>query len=385
MISRLQGVICIMLKSVNLLLPQDLCIDDFKKSISFISKDIVSYLIEDNMLKLELTDDADTDFIQDRVQSMMKKFVSLQQTNSPLFEQIDNRDYLGRSEIFKHQQIQVIAPGSICLHNKAAKLYDFFDETFSQMALQIGAAIEHYPVLLPVEAYRKTGYLRTSPQYSMFCCNAIEDMFLLEKINKSENLSEFLSEPNLALSPAACFHTYCSHENHTLQKETVYTFNQNVFRNEGRLNWDDFGRLRDYHVREIVFLGSDAFVRTKKDKILELVIAFLQEIELNAKIFIAHDPFVIPKMQKFKKVQIQEGNKYELQIYYASEKSLAAASFNVHGTAFTQPFNIKVEKVDAAVTGCIGFGLERWVLAFIAQYGWDEYKWPEIIQNFMKG
>ena len=32
------------------------------------------------------------------------------------------------------------------------------------------------------------------------------------------------------------------------------------------------------------------------------------------------------------------------------------------------------------VTGCIGFGIERFVLSFLSQYSEDEEKWPENIR-----
>lgn len=81
---------------------------------------------------------------------------------------------------------------------------------------------------------------------------------------------------------------------------------------------------------------------------------------------------------------MQEGSKYELLLKYSSKKSIAVASFNIHGTAFTQPFNIKIKNIETPVTGCAGFGIERWVLAFIAQYGWDDNQWPLIIKEYIK-
>ena len=33
------------------------------------------------------------------------------------------------------------------------------------------------------------------------------------------------------------------------------------------------------------------------------------------------------------------------------------------------------------VTGCIGYGLERFVLAFLAQYGDNIDKWPAMVRN----
>ena len=103
-----------------------------------------------------------------------------------------------------------------------------------------------------------------------------------------------------------------------------------------------------------------------------------------AKVCVAFDPFIIPKMQKFKKIQKSEELKYEIRLNCSNEHEISVASFNLHGSAFTSPFNIKIANIDNTVTGCIGFGLERWVIAFISQFGIDINNWPDEIKNAYK-
>ena len=57
--------------------------------------------------------------------------------------------------------------------------------------------------------------------------------------------------------------------------------------------------------------------------------------------------------------------------------------FCLHGTAFTHPFDISMKESEA-VTGCIGYGLERFVLAFLSQYGENVETWPEVIRAAYK-
>ncbi|RGS75429.1 hypothetical protein DWX71_10645 [Ruminococcus bromii] len=250
-----------------------------KKCIPFVSLDIQSYKILGDSLELKLNEDSDVPLVQRNTENAIKKFVSRPEVNYTLYktENENKRDYC--DEVIDNKNIVALSDGSISLHEKAAILFDFFDQNLEDMALQIGAKIEHYPTMLPVEEYRKTGYLKTSPQYSIFCCNAIEDFSQLEKLHASNSceLKSLISEPRDSLSPAACFHTYCSHKNETFEaacfhtycshknetfeESTIYTFNQAVFRNEGRFNWQDFGRLKDYHVREVVFLGNEKFCK----------------------------------------------------------------------------------------------------------------------------
>lgn len=77
-------------------------------------------------------------------------------------------------------------------------------------------------------------------------------------------------------------------------------------------------------------------------------------------------------------------NKYEVRVSYDKDHTLAAASLNLHGTAFTSPFHIKVKGVDNPVSGCVGFGIERWILVFLAQYGTDSACWPDEVKKFIR-
>lgn len=90
------------------------------------------------------------------------------------------------------------------------------------------------------------------------------------------------------------------------------------------------------------------------------------------------------KMIKYKKYQKMEKSKYEVRVSYDKDHTLAAASLNLHGTAFTSPFHIKVKGVDNPVSGCVGFGIERWILVFLAQYGTDSACWPDEVKKFIR-
>lgn len=99
------------------------------------------------------------------------------------------------------------------------------------------------------------------------------------------------------------------------------------------------------------------------------------------KILVASDPFVMPKMQKYKKIQLMENSKYEIRLNVSEKDQISTTSFNLHGTAFSHPFNISISEVDEVVTGCVGFGLERWVIAFLSQFGVESDKWPQSIKE----
>lgn len=204
------------------------------------------------------------------------------------------------------------------------------------------------------------------------------------RLSRSVNLEyyAFLVFANylIVTTPSACFHTYIEYQNQTLDKNSVITFKQNVFRNEGRLNYKEKGRLMDYHVREIVFIGDEKFVEKQRLQLMKDSEVFMKEHQLEGDISLATDSFVLPKMQMYKTIQKIDKTKYEMHLNVEKDKNISVASFNLHGKAFTDPFNISVKDTDT-VTGCVGFGLQRWVIAFVCQYGWDEQNWPEKIKK----
>jgi seryl-tRNA synthetase len=101
------------------------------------------------------------------------------------------------------------------------------------------------------------------------------------------------------------------------------------------------------------------------------------EWELNSIIELANDPFFTNDFQVKASFQRQQEMKYELRLTIPYlDKSIACSSVNFHSTTFGNAFNIKIGK-RSAVTGCVGFGIERWAFAFLAQYGLDEALWPQ--------
>lgn len=351
---------------------------ELRKLVGFASEKIKKFNIINDAIEIYIEDEKDEEITRKKIDKLLKRYVLTEDNEeTELIGKVPDTFY-SYDEIYDSALVHKFENGQIALINQAKKLFEFFDSSFAEIARSFGAVEKLYPALLPVDAYQETGYLKTSPQYSIFCSSPHEDIDLLVDINKKvikKEMHESLNEPKFGLSPSACFHTYIEYRNQILENNTVVTFNQNVFRNEGRFCWDDYGRLMDYHVREIVLVGTEKFVVDTRKAILEETRKFVKKVGLFGEISTASDPFVIPTMQKYKKLQMQEKSKYELKLRCSDEKKVACASFNFHGESFTHPFNIRVKDEVLTVTGCVGFGIERWVLAYLAQFGTDVNNW----------
>ena len=75
--------------------------------------------------------------------------------------------------------------------------------------------------------------------------------------------------------------------------------------------------------------------------------------------------------------------KFELQAYYNKHESLAAASFNLHSSSFVKAFNINSE-AKGSVSGCVGWGLERWALILFSKFSTNVNRWPSELQHIFK-
>lgn len=372
------------MNKINIHIDDGIDVNEFSKIIGFISEGIIRYNLSGQELEIELDNSLDVNTINNEIKSIMKRYVSVTSNETTIYtSKADSKYYFDTA----FEDIHTFNQGVIGLSGKALFLYRFFEKSFMNVAKSIECdnySEKLYPVLLDVEHYQKTGYLRYSPQYSIFCCSACENLRVIENINEyigKKQYDAFLKDPQYALSPSACFHTYCEYENQVILGNTIISFTQSVFRNEGRFNLSEFGRLLDYHVKEIVFIGDIQFVSEARKKAIDKVIELIEKWNLRGKITTAADAFIIPKMQKYKRLQMIDASKYELRLNYSFDQMLSVASFNFHGTAFTQPFNIRKKGCDLTVTGCVGFGLERWVLAFLKQYGENVENWPDQIRE----
>jgi seryl-tRNA synthetase len=65
--------------------------------------------------------------------------------------------------------------------------------------------------------------------------------------------------------------------------------------------------------------------------------------------------------------------------------SLACGSINLHGQFFGDRFGIAAADGGAATTGCVGLGIERWVLAAFSQHGFEPERWPAVVRREIFG
>ena len=134
-------------------------------------------------------------------------------------------------------------------------------------------------------------------------------------------------------------------------------------------------------MREVVFLGEADHVARTRMRLLEAVIDQLERWALDATIESANDPFFPAARAERAWWQRSGDRKLELRLPIGlgaggTPRAIACASFNLHERFFGAAFRIASAYGDAVASGCVGWGMERWMLACFAQHGFDPDGWP---------
>ncbi|WP_284643346.1 hypothetical protein [Paenibacillus silviterrae] len=299
-----------------------------------------------------------------------------------------NQDII--AELTERKIIKVLEPGLFIFREPFSSLMRFLDYSF---VTKIGGRFEgmkeeHYPAVIHAETLNKTNHFTSFPEHIHFLSHLREDLDVIEAFSQSIrdiggwkdeaplDQDANLAKPRFTMNPSTCYHCYEGLQNEILEGEgVIVTAISKCHRFESR-NHTDFGRLLDFSMREIIFVGKPDFVKENRLRAIEYLKELAVEWNVDSMLEIANDPFFTNDFQVKASFQRNQEMKYELRLTIPYiDKSIACSSVNFHSNTFGNAFNIKMGKRNA-VTGCVGFGIERWAFAFLSQYGLDESNWP---------
>jgi seryl-tRNA synthetase len=272
--------------------------------------------------------------------------------------------------------------GHVSLAGGAARLKRHLDEALRVLAITRFASEEQdHPDLIEPEVLARCGYFGSFPHSVSFVSHLTEDFDAIEAFrtsNRSTPDASALTSSDAVLRPAICLPVYRALEGASVQGTRVITTTGKAFRYESR-NMEGLSRLWDFSMREIVFIGASL----ERTRMLDAVTEFVTELDLEAHIAAATDPF-FPTVRATKALfQRARGLKYEVLVDIGT-KTIAAGSINFSGHLFGEAFGINTANGPAA-TACIGFGLERLVLALFSQHGFDAQRWPSGLRELVFG
>jgi seryl-tRNA synthetase len=292
-------------------------------------------------------------------------------------------------ELRKRGWVVEHGPGRVSLRGPALAVVRALDDDCARIARSLGASEESHPALLPARVLARCGYFASFPHTVSLVTHLTEGYDAIERFRAanlgagdlvqppSESLAPFAS----CMLPALCYAVYAARENSLIDEPlALVTTAGRCYRYESR-NLVGIERLWEFGMREIVFLGEvDGVARTRM-RLLEAAVDQLERWSLDGTIESANDPFFPAARAERAWWQRSGDRKLELRMPIGLDvggapRAIACASFNLHERFFGAAFRIASMYGEAVASGCVGWGMERWMLACFAQHGFDPDGWP---------
>jgi seryl-tRNA synthetase len=251
-------------------------------------------------------------------------------------------------------EIKWNSAGGVELRGSALTLARHLDSIVAGWARELGAVEEVFSDTITLQTLGRAGFVEAFPQ----------------------KLVEIDDDEDFVRPPALCYHHYPLLSNRAVDEPgSIVTVAGRCYRNENDPE-HPLERLREFTMREIVVVGSPSLVEETRTSLLDRVGRWVVELDLDGFIEVASDPFFTRATRGRQLMQQLQPLKYELRLGIGEGRAVAAASFNNHQDHFGKAFSIRQQNGDLAHSGCVAFGWERWVVAFVAQHGLNEDSWP---------
>ena len=264
------------------------------------------------------------------------------------------------------------------LSGASLRLFDDLDRAFLTLASAWGAEEERHPALISAADLDRVDYLESFPQLATFAValadeDANLDAFRTAPLDDAGAVRLTTTAPvREVLTPAACYHVYVHHAGEALAGPAFVTTRNTCFRREAE--YVPLQRQWSFQMREVVCVGTAGEVEAFLARAQALVDAFIAAIDVEAKWATATDPFFRPASNPKYLLQRVQPTKHELVF----DGHLAVASVNNHHDFFGSVFGISRDG-RAASSGCLAFGLERWLFAVTTRHGDNPASWPDVV------
>jgi seryl-tRNA synthetase len=254
-----------------------------------------------------------------------------------------------------------------------------FNGLISQISKQDGAEVYTFPPVISRKVLERVNYLDSFPHL----CGAVYSFFgkelqaqaLSQRVHEAQPWGDLLGITDVVLNPAACYPVYPSFTGVVPEGGRLVTMLNWVYRHEPS---PEPTRMQSFRVREFVRVGTPDEVVEWRDMWLKRGLELLTSLGLPAKAAVAADPFFGRGGKMLAVNQKEQQLKFEVLIpVISAEDPTAVCSFNLHQDHFSSTFDIRTSDGNVANTACLGFGLERIVMALFKTHGFQPQHWPQ--------
>lgn len=370
----------------------DMAREEILKQLAFVSRQISNpqFTDEGRVLRFDAPEESASD-LASRAEilsaSVQRGLRNLQRKVYYRSPAADKPEFRGTGEA---AGITMLGPGQAALAGLPLRLFRYFDRVFERFGGAWNAEPLITPTLIPSSVLARCDYFRSFPNNVTFACHLSEDADRIasfrarhqERNDLDDRVLSDLTTPEACLSPAVCYHVYHLHQGQEIPAAgLVHGVCGKCFRYESS-NMAGLRRLWDFTLREVVFLGDRQGVLRHRDRSIELMGHFMEENHLAGEIRTASDPFFIaPDAVAKTYYQLSSESKLEISLMLPDGSGLAVGSHNYHTDFFGRAFDVTVVGAGPMHSVCVGFGLERWVCAFLSQHGINPDYWPDSVRT----
>jgi hypothetical protein len=263
------------------------------------------------------------------------------------------------------------------------ELLQKIDQLFVKLAGKRKAEFRKYPSMIPLSTLNKCGYIRSFPQNIFQVSEFPHQYSELRKLKEMSDINSILRPSLFALSPAVCFHCYAELSGQIIANPTILTAMGNCFRHEAPWRLGNH-RLNEFSMREIVFVGEPEFVEKERAWWMSEIWTLFNDLSLLGKIHTANDPFYFSEDAPKSQHQMMATMKYELTVKLRKGGLFSIASFNNMRDSLCKPFEILNPSGRPLQSGCVAFGIDRWMYALLSENG-PFRDWPAKIKKIVNG
>ncbi|MEV6980302.1 hypothetical protein AB0M95_03435 [Sphaerisporangium sp. NPDC051017] len=271
-------------------------------------------------------------------------------TTQGVYDRVDDRGNDG---------LDVLGPGEL-------RLLRELDALILSWAEEAGALERRYPFLLRPDFLDGLGHFEDFPHLGL-PVPAADPERLLKSLRIAERPlasvpAEALDDARYVLPSAACHAIFQSLAGRTVPAEgAAHTTLATCFRNEERHGGPR--RPLAFSMREIVHVGTAEGAREHVARFKERVLALGARLGLDMRTEVATDPF-FDRTASRAIMQLLFPVKEEFVV-----DGVTVGSVDHHGDFFGERCGIRLPDGTAARSGCVAFGLERWVHVLTARFG----------------
>lgn len=266
-----------------------------------------------------------------------------------------------------NQPLLNVTNGLATLSHPLVQIRELLEAQFLIWAAECSAAKMLFPPLMAVKDLSNLDYFRNFPHLASVVSHIREEN-LVNDYAKGDNISAIpnshLTQSEYVLPSAACYNIYIHLQNTTLSEPRYFTTVATCFRKESE--YKGLERLLAFSMREIVCVGHIDVVQAHLASFKERIRNFANQIGLKLEIQIASDPFYEPQGSRALTQKL-----FPVKEEFVYGNSVAIASVNFHRNFFGERCSIRTADNVACFSGCVAFGIERWLHALLDHFDGD--------------